>query len=123
MGVWSRDTSRQTAVAPQIEPFAEYAHRELAAAPLIAPGVCFQPECGRSFEPSMPWQIYCSRGCADASKREMRSYGHKAAMPLLVHRIGKYSTDGAVRDRTRAARRYLTRLQSEWLKDREGRGA
>ncbi|MBU0642387.1 MAG: hypothetical protein KJ731_01790 [Alphaproteobacteria bacterium] len=106
------------AVAERFEGFGEVAFAQLEAAPLITPGVCFQPECGRMFEPGRGWQIYCSEACRAKGTAEARKWGHRAALPLLVHRIGSKSKDEAVRERTRVARNFVWRLQSAWLADR-----
>ena len=52
----------------------------------------------------------------------MRRWGHRMALPLLVHRLGKYERrDGDIIEVTRAARRYVTQAQSLWLADRARR--
>lgn len=53
---------------------------------------------------------------------QVRRWGHKAALALLVWRMGKYQTKGPVGDRTRAARRYVTHVQSAWLSERQAMG-
>lgn len=116
-----RGNASGNAVALHIEPFVEYAFGELQAAPLIKPGQCFRPGCGAAFDPNRPWQIYCSAACREVDTREARSVGHKVALPLLAWRIGKYSDDPAIAARTRAARRYVTQVQSDWLADRRRR--
>lgn len=106
----------------EIESFRDYANRELAAAPPWEAGVCFNPICGRRFDPARDWQIFCGPQCAAVGKAEMRMIGHKLALPSLVHRMGKYITDDpAILERTRAARRFVTRVQSLWLEDRRAR--
>jgi len=113
-------TRPANAVAAHFEPFKDFAFAQLDAAPLITPGVCFRPECGQRFNPSREWQIYCCAACRVADTAEARAWGHKAALPLLVHRVGKYETKNqAIRERTRVARQYVTRLQSAWLEDRK----
>ncbi|WP_066706934.1 hypothetical protein [Celeribacter ethanolicus] len=116
------ETRSANAVAAHFEPFKEFAFAQLEAAPLIEPGVCFRPECGRRFVSSRGWQIYCCAACRNADTAEARAWGHKASLPLLVHRLGNKSKDEAIRERTKVARRYLWRLQSAWLEDRRGRG-
>lgn len=114
------------AVAPhtETEKFQDYAHAELAAAMPHAQGVCFLPECSASFNPTRDWQIHCCAACAQKTKSEMRTWGHKMAMALLVHRMGKYEKDDdAIRERTKIARRFTARIQSEWLRDRQRRSA
>ena len=52
----------------------------------------------------------------------MRAWGHRMALPLLIHRTGKYEkNDEAVRALNRSARRYVTQAQSAWLLDRQNR--
>lgn len=112
------------AVAPHFanESFLDAAHCELALAPPWVMGICFNPSCSRPFQAARDWQIYCCAGCKDAGTREMRKWGHKVALPLLVHRIGKYEArDRDVQNVTRAARRYVSQVQSAWLQDREAR--
>lgn len=120
-----RDTRPANAVArqaPAVESFADAAFEELDAAPLHVPGVCFQPECSRSFTPSRPWQKYCCAACERAGRQELRTWGLRLAEAMLAHRVGKYERrDEAVKARTRAARRYVSRVQSEWLADRQAR--
>ena len=116
--------SIQNAVAPHnsTESFRDFAVNELAAAPPWTVGICFNPSCGREFRPGRDWQIYCGASCAAAGKAEMRKWGHKMALPLLIHRMGKYDrTNLAVMDLTRAARRFTTQTQSAWLEDRKAR--
>ncbi|MBL1435648.1 MAG: hypothetical protein COB08_005560 [Rhodobacteraceae bacterium] len=114
------------AVAPHLETekFQDYAYAELAAAMPHEQGVCFLPECSANFTPTREWQIHCRPACARKTKSEMRTWGHKMAIALLVHRMGKYEKfDVAIRERTKAARRFITHLQSEWLRDRQRRSA
>lgn len=104
------------------ESFASFAHAELQAAPPWVSGVCFNPACGADFTPRRDWQIYCCTACERAGVAELRRWGHRMALPLLVWRLGKYEArDGAVKDVTRAARRYVTQAQSAWLADRQAR--
>ena len=124
MNAVSRQPRLANAVALHKEPesFTDFAFAELAAAPLVEPGICFRPECSAAFAPSREWQIYCSSTCARAGVAEMRKWGHKLALAMLTWRIGKYEqTDKAVQARTRAARRYVTAVQSAWLADRARR--
>ncbi|MDR7125516.1 hypothetical protein [Pseudotabrizicola sp. 4114] len=105
------------------EGFQTYAAPELAAAPPWAAGVCFNPACGRDFAPSRSWQIYCCAGCERQGVAELRRWGHRMALPLLVWRMGKYAPGGsAAGDLTRAARRYVAHAQSAWLAERLQRG-
>lgn len=107
----------------EMESFRDYAHGELEQAAPWVPGVCFLPQCSCSFSPNRPWQLYCSTACEKLGKAELRSWGHKAALPLLTHRMfyvkGEKGTPEA--DLMNAARRYLWRLQTEWIKDRARR--
>lgn len=117
----TRESALGNGVAPHFAPenFLVFAQPELEAAPPWTVGVCFNPACQKHFTPTREWQIYCSDACANVAKAEMRRWGHKMALPLLLHRIGKYERrDEAVMARTRAARRYLTQGQSAWLAER-----
>lgn len=113
------------ALAVHFEPeaFAAYAARELAAVGLPPRGRCQWPDCSRSFNPRRAWQAYCSDACRDADTREMRLWGHRAAPALLVWRQYKYATDPAQAALARAARRYVTQLQSAWAASRRDRVA
>ncbi len=104
-----------------VEPFRVFAHGELVAAAPWVPGVCFNPTCSRDFDPAVPWQVYCCRACERAGLAELRRVGHKAALPLLCHRLGKYSANPGERDLAAAARRYIGQLQTAWLQDRRSR--
>ncbi len=110
------------AVHPEPERFQDVAFAELQIAPPWGDGVCFNPSCGKLFNPARRWQIYCGAACQAAGTAEMRKWGHKMALLLLVHRLGKYDRqNGAVMERTRAARRYVTQVQSARLADRNNR--
>lgn len=111
------------ALAVHFEPegWAVYAAREIAAAPYHQAGQCFFPDCSKPFRAARDWQLYCSAACRDADVREARRWGHRAAQPLLVWRMFKYATDPAEAALARAARRYVTLLQSTWLTDRRAR--
>lgn len=109
-------------VAP--ERFQTYAYAELAACPPWDTGLCFNPACGARFQPARDWQIYCCPACERAGTAEMRAWGHRMALPLLVWRLGKYErSDAALRDLSRAARRHVGLVQSAWLADRAARAA
>lgn len=108
----------------QIENFSSFAFKQLEAAPPWVRGRCFNPGCSQDFVPQREWQIYCGKQCERVGSAEMRSWGHRMAMPLLIHRAGKYEqNNGDIRDLNRAARRYLTYAQSAWLEDRMSRKA
>lgn len=112
------------AVAPHIglETFSLAAQPELLAAPYFQEGICFLPECGRKFEKVRDWQVYCCTDCRQRGQAEMRKFGHAAALPLLIHILGKYERcDEAVMDRTRAARTHVSRVQRAWMNDRQRR--
>lgn len=113
--------TRSANAAPRhFEDFKTYAHNELAQAGLITPGRCFNPACGCSFEPRRSWQNYCSVACERAGSSEFRRWGHRVAMPLLVQRLTKYAPgDGADGELCRAARRFITRAQTDWVNERE----
>lgn len=117
------DTRPADALAAHFEPesFAIYAAREIAAARYAVPGLCFWPDCGRAFVPRRDWQRYCCTACRDADTAEQRRWGHRAAEALLVWRRFKYATDPAEADLARAARRYVTQVQSAWLRSRQAR--
>lgn len=109
---------------PEPEPFTTYAARELLDAPVWLPGRCFNPGCGRAFRPAREWQIYCCHECERAGTTELRKWGHKTSLPLLTWRLGKYERDDeAIRARTRAARRFVSHVQSAWVDDRARRAA
>jgi hypothetical protein len=106
------------------EDFRVFAHAELLAAPPWIAGVCFRPECGCHFSQTREWQIYCSETCKAAARQEFRKWGAKMALPLLVHRLGKYEkSDEAVKSVVRASRRHVAQVQSAWLEDRQRRAA
>lgn len=106
------------------EDFRTFVHQELVVSTPWEPGVCFQPECGRRFEPRRDWQIYCCTACERAGTAELRKWGHRMALSALVWRIGKHETqDVGVRDLTKAARRHFTQVQSAWWADRRARVA
>lgn len=106
------------------ERFRDYAHAQLQASPPWVPGVCFNPDCGRAFRPARSWQMYCCTACERAGTAEMRAWGHRCALPLLCWRMGKYERDDeALRDLSRAARRYVGQVQSDWLAHRQARAA
>lgn len=118
------DMSTTNAVSRHNEPekFQVYASAELLAAPPWKEGICFLPECSKPFTPSRSWQMYCCTECERAGMNEMRRWGHRVALPLLTWRMGKYEKqDTEVQEATRAARRYVTHVQSSWLADRQRR--
>jgi len=117
---------RANAVPRHFEPedFRTFAEPELRAAPPWQAGICFRPDCRRAFTPRRSWQIYCCTGCERAGTAELRKWGHRMALPLLIWRMGKYEKDeGGICDLTRAARRHVTHMQSAWLADRKARAA
>lgn len=104
------------------EDFRTFAHRELAVSTPWRAGICFRPECGRSFDLRRDWQIYCCTDCERAGTAELRKWGHRMALSALIWRMGKYEQqDAGIRDLTRAARRHVTHVQSAWLVDRHAR--
>lgn len=103
------------------EPWAVYAATEIDAAPCFVVGQCFRPDCSCRFTPARQWQIYCCEACRQADVREARRWGHRMAVPLLIWRMHKYSRDPAQADLVRAARRYVTHLQSAWMESRRAR--
>lgn len=104
------------------EKFADAAYTEIQNAPYWTPGICFNPACSRPFTPTRPWQIHCCKSCKAATDAEMRRFGDLLALPMLVHRMGKYERDDpAILDRTRAARRFATQVQSQWWSSRQTR--
>lgn len=120
------DTKVANGVARHLEPerFQSFAFGELLECPPWQQGVCFHPECAQQFAPRRDWQIYCSTRCERAGTAEMRKWGHRMALPLLTWRMGKYEKhDDAVRDLTRASRRYVSQVQSAWLAERQARGS
>lgn len=120
----SRDMSNANGVTRHFspEPFAAFAARELADCPPWERGVCFNPDCGCRFKPIRDWQIYCSKACERTGLNELRKWGHRAALPLLCHRLGKYETSHeGLRALSNAGRCYVGRLQSAWVLDRAAR--
>lgn len=114
--------ARAYAVPRHFEPerFQTYAAPELAAAPPWRAGRCFNAGCGADFVPSRDWQIYCCTECERAGVAELRRWGHRMALPLLVWRMGKYApAESAQGELTRAARRYVAHAQSAWLAERQ----
>ena len=112
------------AVRFEIEPFADVAFKELAASPIVEPGICMNPLCSQRFIQSRSWQRYCSTACRKMDELDMRRIGHKAAPALLAWRAGKYEkTDDDLRALSRAGRNYVSRLSSEWWNDRLRRAA
>ncbi|MGR3452896.1 hypothetical protein [Pseudooceanicola sp.] len=110
------------AVHIELEPFHVIAAPQLAESPLAESGICMNPCCSRPFPPTRPWQVYCCEGCRRAGEAEFRAIGHRAAPALLAWRLGKYErADEALRDLSRAGRRYLGTLASEWVADRARR--
>ena len=108
----------------EIEPFADFAFAQLAACPLIEPGICMNPLCSQHFAPSRSWQRYCSTACRKMDELDMRRIGHKAAPALLAWRAGKYEkTDEGLRALSRVGRNYVSRLSSDWWNDRLRRAA
>lgn len=108
----------------EMEPFADVAFKELAACPLIKPGVCMNPLCSQPFIPSRSWQRYCSTVCRKMDEVDMRRIGHKVAPALLAWRAGKYEkTDEKLRTLSRAGRNYVSRLSSQWFADRMQRAS
>ncbi|EBA11772.1 hypothetical protein [Roseobacter sp. CCS2] len=107
-----------------VEPFLTFAEAELRAAPPWQSGVCFNPGCGRAFAPTRKWQNYCCRACKQQSRRELAQVGHRLALAMLVWRIHKYAAAGTPEAAlVRAARRYVTHVQSAWMQDRARRAA
>ncbi|WP_300009725.1 hypothetical protein [uncultured Roseobacter sp.] len=120
----SAATRSELAVARHVAPenFQTACWGEIDAAPYWRRGICFNPGCCAPFEPRRDWQMYCSKACERAGVSEMRRWGHRLALPSLIHRIGKYEAkDDAIRERTRAARRHIAQLQSAWLEERQTR--
>lgn len=117
--------ARANAVARHCEPvesFADYAFAELEAAPMHEPGICYLPECSARFTPARPWQRYCCHACERQGRRELARWGLRMAEAMLAWRQGKHiEKETPAKARARAARRYIGRLQSEWLADRERR--
>lgn len=106
----------------ELEDFKTAAFSEIEAAPYWVHGRCFNPGCCASFNPKRDWQIYCCTACERSGASEMRRWGHRLALPALLHRMGKYQTgDPLIADRTRAARRQETRVKSAWLAERIAR--
>ena len=111
-------------LAARFEPesFRTYAWAELSDYTPWIEGVCFNPACSATFEKTRDWQVYCCTRCKQIAETEMRKWGHKMALPLLIHRMGKYADNGSAQKAlVTTARRYVTHVQSEWLADRNFR--
>lgn len=90
-----------------LEPFSEYAFRELRDQPLHAPGICALPYCSKPFVPARDWQAYCCSACRDRDRRDLRAFGEKIAPAQLAYRLGKYQATGtSLQALSRAGRRY-----------------
>jgi hypothetical protein len=99
--------------------FGIFAAQELAAAPMVAHGRCEAAGCGAAFDRKRTSQKFCGASCERATVAEFRRWGHRMAPALLVWRVGKYAPRRSQEaDACRAARRFLSRLQSEWLLER-----
>lgn len=108
---------------PKREGFLVYAEPELRRWQPWQPGVCDNPACGAHFAPARAWQIYCSSACQRAEVAAARRWGHRLALPSLVHRLTKYSQDEDARAVSLAARRYIGQVQSDWLAERKAQEA
>lgn len=127
----TRATVVQNRVAPsnvtEIEPFGVYAFNEVEALrdALVeddALRICEFPDCSVGFKPRLSGQVYCCGACKGFDTAERRTVGLKASAALLAHRKHKYDkphTYGA--ELCKTARRYLSRLQSEWMESRKVR--
>lgn len=107
----------QSHIAPAVhfEPFAGYAAEELAAAAPWAWGICFNAACGARFTPTRSWSRFCCAGCRRAFEAECRAWGARAAPGLLTHALLKRAKPASDQAATcRAARRHVTRIQSDW---------
>ncbi|KPU83605.1 hypothetical protein JI58_08290 [Marinosulfonomonas sp. PRT-SC04] len=105
------------------ESFAICAEPEISSLPFWVAGECFSPNCCARFTPSRSWSRYCCDTCAEQDRREMRKWGHKAALALLVHRMHAYPKTAPERVLCNAARRYVRQVQSTWLRSRQARCA
>lgn len=108
-------------VPPRIEGFREVAFAELGEVTPWVPGICFHPQCSKPFLATRPWQNYCCRACKEAAKAEQRAWGYRMALPLLVHRMFKYSKVAEEQALVRVARRHVGQIQTAWLEDRRAR--
>ncbi|PHS21760.1 MAG: hypothetical protein COA84_15205 [Robiginitomaculum sp.] len=109
-----------TAMHVEPERFQLFAAPEIAASPYWQAGVCFLPKCGKRFEPARDWQLYCCKKCEHLGASEFRKWGSKMALPMLLHRQGKYDRDDAgVMALTKAARTYVGQVQTSWLESRK----
>lgn len=104
-----------------MEPFHVVASAELSARPLVPVGVCQNPYCSASFNPTRAHQRYCRAACRVADIRELRAVGLKAAPALLAWQMGRYAKPGHLADLSGAGRRYFSALAAEWLRDRKWR--
>ena len=107
-----------------LEPFSNYAFKELSVVGLARPGICRFPCCSQPFASSRAWQDYCSETCRRRDLAEMRTIGHRAAPALLAWQMGRYATKGSpLADLSRAGRNYYSALAASWLRDRRARAA
>lgn len=105
----------------RLESFRDYAYPELAAFQPWEDGICYNPLCGRPFDPSRDWSMYCCRACERQVVAELQRWGRRMAWPLLLHRQFKYAKpDTPQADLVRAARRYVTMAQTAWMHERAG---
>lgn len=104
------------------EPFQTYAHPELQAYPLVAPGICMNPCCSRPFPQTRAWQRYCSAACRRMDEAEHRRVGQIIAPGLLAWRMGRDERrDEALRALSRAGRNFYTRVATDWFTSRQAR--
>lgn len=122
MSVTKNAIANAQAAHLELEPFKDFAHRELAARPMFEPGICANPCCSQPFVPKRPWSLYCSQACRKMDEQEFRAFGQKVAPALLAHRIGKHpGDDQPLRELARAGRRYYTEAQTVFLNSRRQR--
>jgi len=108
----------------EVEPFETACEPELTACAMHVAGVCDNPGCSVVFAPSTPWQKYCCSACRRCAVNEARAVGHKIAPALLAWRQYKRAKPGTPEaDLCRAARRYITQVQTAWAADRSRRRA
>lgn len=121
MGKLSNNTANGGEGHLEPESFVVCAEPEIMALPFWVAGECFNPNCCKSFVPSRPWARYCTSACSERDAREIRNWGRKAAMALLVHRMHAHPKTDAERALCNAARRYVRQIQSTWLSSRKAR--
>lgn len=122
MTLGKRASEIAPAALPDFEPFHVVAYAELDESPTSPRGVCAWPDCSADFLPSRPDQKYCCAVCRKKDEQELRRIGQKVAPALLAHQLGRYPKgDPALHELGTTARRYISHVQSGWVRNRRER--